>query len=242
MVERSDGVRDGAASSSMEEDGAASSSVVGSEAPHTGGGGGPEKDRNLPPLTRVLVGPPGRWLLPGFALTGLMLLYGASVPGGYFLMQMFGGLLALVLAIVWMSRFVVGLLRADGRAGLRRHWVRWAVPPVISAAVIGLLSVDAPLTARFRLSEASLERVAREVAAGRHPERDEQWIGLFHVSAIHQHEAGASFLVKGAGFLNREGFTWSPAGKPDANRDGYGDGENYYRHIHGPWYRWTEGF
>ncbi|MBB2909191.1 hypothetical protein FHS43_000437 [Streptosporangium becharense] len=205
--------------------------------PRTGEEGftAPEGARGMRPLARALVGPPSWLLLPSFTLTGLLLLYGASVPGGYFLSQVLGGLLALVLAIVWVTRFVMGL-GVDGLSGLRRNWVRWAAPPVISVVVIGLIGVDAPLTARFRLSEASLERVAREVAAGGHPERDEQWVGLFHIGEIRQIEGGVSFTVKDAGLIYGEGFAWCPAGPPEP------DGTNHYWHVHGPWYRLAQGF
>ncbi|MEV8630628.1 hypothetical protein AB0395_03135 [Streptosporangium sp. NPDC051023] len=88
----------------------------------------------------MLIGPPGRVLLPVTALAALLLLYGDSVPGGYFMTSILGVLLALGVAVVWTPRFLVGLFRADGRPGLYRHWPRWAVVPLAGVAVVALLS------------------------------------------------------------------------------------------------------
>ncbi|GAA2897025.1 hypothetical protein GCM10010517_62060 [Streptosporangium fragile] len=224
MVEQSDAFRDG--SVSPRADGEES--------------GAPETDRKLPPLTRALVGPPGRWLLPGFALTGLLLLYGSSIPGGHFLAQLLGGSLVLILGCGWVSRFVVGLLRADGRSGLRRHWVRWAAAPAMVAAVAALIGAGAPMDARFALSEASMERLARAVSAGTHTGDGEGWVGLFPVSSVDRVEGGVSFTLEDVGFVTRHGFAWRPGGPPAYDDGNHDDGDFVYRHIRGPWYEWTQ--
>ncbi|WP_406317089.1 hypothetical protein OHA77_07765 [Streptosporangium sp. NBC_01639] len=189
----------------------------------------------LSPFTRTLTGPPGRWLLPLVAFAGLVLLYGVSAPGGYFMETMFGGFLGLVLVIVWAPRFVVALCRADGRPGLRRHWTRWAAAPLMGVAVIGLVHFDVPYTARFALSETSLERYAQAVAAGTEPEIQEKTVGLFSLASIERTGTGARFRVRGTGFLSSYGFAWSPGGEPS------GDYEGEYEHLRGHWYEWMEG-
>ncbi|MFB9878059.1 hypothetical protein ACFFMN_08955 [Planobispora siamensis] len=186
----------------------------------------------LPRLTRALIGPPGRWLLPLSALTGLLLLYSVSAPGGYFGLALLGGILALTLAVVWIPRFVVGLARADGRPGLRRHWVRWAAVPLMAAVVAGLGSAGVPQDVRFALSRASMEQVAHAVSTGAEPEGGGRQIGLFSVSSVVRTGGGVSFGLRDTGFLDTHGFAWFPAGAPPQ------EPETSYEHLEGPWYEW----
>ncbi|WP_336210938.1 hypothetical protein [Nonomuraea sp. LPB2021202275-12-8] len=80
--------------------------------------------------------------------------------------------------------------------------------------VIGLMHFDVPYTARFALSEASLESFARTVAARGGPESDSQWVGLYPLTSIERIEGGARFLVSHTGFLDQYGFAWIPQGAP----------------------------
>ncbi|GAA3089985.1 hypothetical protein [Streptosporangium carneum] len=187
-------------------------------------------------LARVLTGPPGRLLIPSAAFAGLLLTYGDSVPGSYFMTQIVGALLALGVAVVWGPRFVVGLLRADGRPGLRRHWARWAAVPLVGATVFGLLWFDVPSSARFALSKASMEQIAQRIAAGKEPASERRWAGLYQVSSIERSDDGVIFYLEDAGFLDRYGFIWSPKARV------YQDLETAYKHIEGPWYEWREWF
>ncbi|MEZ0071075.1 hypothetical protein [Planotetraspora sp. GP83] len=187
----------------------------------------------LPALTRVLTGPPGRVLLPLVALAGLILLHDRSLPGGGpIAIFLLGLLIAFIAVIVWIPRFGVGLLRSDGRPGLLKHWARWAAAPVMGLAVAGLVHFDVPFTARFALSEASLERVARAVATGTEPESGDRWVGLYPVTSIERIEGGARFLVSDTGFLDQYGFAWSPKAPPTE------ESRTVYTHMDGPWYVW----
>ncbi|MFC4062311.1 hypothetical protein ACFOWE_28760 [Planomonospora corallina] len=200
-------------------------------------GRAPSPEPPLPALTRALTGPPGRWLLPATALAGLLTLYGASAPGGHLLTQAGGALALLALAVVWIPRFTVGLLRADGRPGLRRHWVRWAAAPLMVVAVSGLIALEVPFSARFALSEASLERFAREVSAGSEPgDGGDRRVGLYPIASVDRAGNAVLLEVADTGFLDRHGFAWSPSGAPPE-----GEGSSYsYVHLHGPWYEWRE--
>ncbi|MEV0236566.1 hypothetical protein [Nonomuraea sp. NPDC050786] len=192
----------------------------------------------LPDLTRILTGPPGKVLLPLVALLALIILNYFSLPGGGSLSLMLTGLmLGAATVIVWTARFVVGLLRSDGRSGLRRHWVRWACAPLMGVAVLGLVYADLPFTARFALSESSLEQVARTVASGgESAQHDDHWAGLYPLTSIERIDGGARFLVSDTGFLDHYGFAWSPGGEPpDESHTGY-------THIRGPWYVWESRF
>ncbi|MGN9847128.1 hypothetical protein ACTMTI_54505 [Nonomuraea sp. H19] len=173
-------------------------------------------------------------MIPFVALVGLIILYNRSLPGGgSFSLWMLGLMLTPGVVIVWAARFGVGLLRSDGRPGLREHWVRWAVAPVMGVAVIGAVYVDLPFTARFAISEASLEHLAQAVASGAESaEHDDQWVGLYPLTSIERIEGGARFLVSDTGFLDHYGFAWSPKGRPAE------ESHTGYTHIRGPWYVW----
>jgi hypothetical protein len=173
-------------------------------------------------------------LIPLIALSGLIILNDRSMPGGGpFALAMLGLALTFGTITVWIPRFVVALLRSDGRPGLRRYWIRWASGPIMAAAVIGLMYFDLPFTARFALSETNLERFAQAIASGpESAEHADQWVGLYPLTSIERIEGGARFLVSGTGFLDQYGFAWSPKGlPPDETHTGY-------THLHGPWYVW----
>jgi hypothetical protein len=71
----------------------------------------------LPALTRILIGPPGKLLIPVAALVGLIALNHASMPGGGPLeWALLGIVLLLGTAIALFARFVVALLRSDRKS------------------------------------------------------------------------------------------------------------------------------
>ncbi|MGW4410678.1 hypothetical protein ACWEJ6_42040 [Nonomuraea sp. NPDC004702] len=192
----------------------------------------------LPALTRALVGPPGKVLLPLVAVAGLIVLDYTSVPGGGSFTLLLAGLALFVgIAVVWVARFAVGLLRSDGRPGLRRHWVRWTAAPVMGVIVTALVFARVPFEARFALSESELEQFARTVAADTGTvRREDQWVGLFPLTSIERVSGGARFLVSDTGFIDRYGFAWSPGGTPPE------ESHTGYTHLEGPWYLWESRF
>ncbi|TYB65433.1 hypothetical protein FXF51_19695 [Nonomuraea sp. PA05] len=192
----------------------------------------------LAPLLRTLARPPGWWLLGFVTAVWLILVNSLSLPGGGpFRLLMLTVPLALGTITVWTARLAAALARRDGRAGLRRHWARWAAAPVLGVSVIAMAYTDLPFSVRFALSEASLERYARTVASRPDSVRESRWVGLFPLQDAEAIEGGgARFLVRDSGFLDRFGFAWSPAGMPpDESHTGY-------ERIGGAWYRWTSRF
>ena len=63
-----------------------------------------------------------------------------------------------------------------------------------------------------------------------------RWLGVYPVDRVETITGGMRFLVKGTGFLDREGFAYSPNGPPKAI------GEDYYTHFSGPWYLWRQSW
>ncbi|MEU1388825.1 MULTISPECIES: hypothetical protein [unclassified Nonomuraea] len=192
----------------------------------------------LPALTRALVGPPGKVLLPLVAVVGLLMLDHTSMPGGgSFTLLLAGLLLAVGTVVVWVARFAVGLLRSDGRPGLRRHWARWAAAPLMGVTVIALVFTGVPFEVRFALSESRLEQFARTVAADtKAVEHEDQWVGLYPLTSIGRVPGGARFLVSDTGLFDRYGFAWSPGGEPPE------ESHTGYTHLEGPWYVWESRF
>ncbi|MFI9596274.1 hypothetical protein [Nonomuraea sp. NPDC052265] len=153
-------------------------------------------------------------------LASLLTLFEASTPGLSFW--------ALVLALYW-------LVLAIGWAWLlgRRARASWMVVPL--ALVLGtvlLVKVDAPLHARFALSQPSLERHARSV---RDDYASRRWWGLYRVGEVEKISGGARFLVTSLTMDGRSyGFAYSPDRVPDPQ-------EGRYEHFKGPWYVWSDG-
>ncbi|WP_327084977.1 hypothetical protein OIE66_21670 [Nonomuraea sp. NBC_01738] len=183
----------------------------------------------LPPLARMLTGPPGAPLLGAAGVTALIVLNYASVPGGGNILVLLAALTAgSWVAIGWLARFAVGLARADGRGGIRGHWVRWAAAPVIGLIVAGLTWSDLAFQARFAASRPGLESYARSVEAG---SEFDGWAGLYPVSSPERLGThGVRFLVDGSGFIDRYGFAYLPGGAVEESGD--------YTHLDGPWYVW----
>ncbi|MEU4700797.1 hypothetical protein [Nonomuraea dietziae] len=110
------------------------------------------------------------------ALASLLTLIEASTPGlSFWVLALALYWVALAIATAWFAR-----VREPGTA--ERAWKPWMFAPV--ALVLGtvlLVGLDAPLHARFALSEPSLERHARSV---RDDHDSNRWWGLYRVDHV----------------------------------------------------------
>ncbi len=195
----------------------------------------------LPSLTSALFRPPG-WITHSLVmLCALVFLIDASVPGnllGFEIELPF--IVGMAVVLSWglraaMAAFTACCVRRN-RLRDRGTVLRWVGVPVITLGAWLVLDLQLPLRLTFLLSVRDMNRVARQVIATPGiptPTR----IGLYRVGRIEVIPGGMRFVVGGPGmFGDSEGFAYSPAGPPARL------GEDYYRHFHGHWYRWTESW
>ncbi|GAA3673442.1 hypothetical protein GCM10022224_042090 [Nonomuraea antimicrobica] len=117
--------------------------------------------------------------------------------------------------------------------GPGRGWARWMfVPLALVLGTVLLVKVDAPLRARFALSESSLERHA---LSARSEYDSDRWWGLYFVGDVEKIPGGARFMVTELTINWRwYGFAYLPGRAPAPE-------EGSYEHFTGPWYIWSDG-
>lgn len=81
-----------------------------------------------------------------------------------------------------------------------------------------------------------MDRVAQQVSNAPGAATRVSWIGVYPVEKVEVIPGGMRFIVKGSGFMDAGGFAYSPNGPPPKI------GEDYYRHLWGAWYEWTESW
>ncbi|MGW7477186.1 hypothetical protein ACWGH8_01245 [Nonomuraea muscovyensis] len=160
-------------------------------------------------------------------LASVLTLIEVSTPGlSYWALALGLYWLVLVIPMAWF-------LRVPGPGERRRPWRPWMFVPV--ALVLGtvlLVELDAPLHARFALSEPSLERHARSV---RDDHGSGRWWGLYWVDEVEKIPGGARFMVTSLTMdWKSYGFAYIPDRAPDPL-------DGVYEHFKGPWYIWTDG-
>ncbi|MEU1728200.1 hypothetical protein [Nonomuraea sp. NPDC005692] len=153
-------------------------------------------------------------------LASLLTLFAVSAPG----LSVWALALVpywLALAIVWSWMW--------GRRG-RTPWM--FVPLALVLGTVLLVMTDAPLRARFALSEPSLERYAR---SARSDYVSDRWLGLYRVDEVEKIPGGARFMVTELTMnWKRYGFAYIPDRVPDPEERGY-------EHFAGSWYIWSDG-
>ncbi|MEV1005550.1 hypothetical protein [Nonomuraea sp. NPDC050202] len=160
-------------------------------------------------------------------LASLLTLIEASTPGlSYWALALALYWLVLAIAMAWFVRML-------GPGERRRAWKPWMfVPVALALGTVLLVELDAPLHARFALSEPSLERYARSV---RDDHDSRRWWGLYWVDDVEKIPGGARFMVTSPTMNWKSyGFAYIPDRVP-------GPEEGVYEHFRGPWYTWTDG-
>ncbi|MFF3445317.1 hypothetical protein [Streptosporangium sp. NPDC002721] len=155
-------------------------------------------------------------------LASLLTLFEASTPGL--------SCWALALALYWSALAITWAWMFGPGRRARAPWM--LVPLTLVLGTVLLVTVDAPLHARFALSEPSLESHARSV-------RDDyvsgRWWGLYWVEDVEKIPGGARFMVTSLTMNWKSyGFAYSPDRAPAPEEGGY-------EHFKGPWYIWTDG-
>jgi hypothetical protein len=178
---------------------------------------------------RWLAGPP-RWLFGLIAAGNAVLtMMACSAPGFYFLAMIATVSVWVVLALVFIIRFGLALALGGCWREMRAAWLRWIAVPVLVVLTGALAVAEAPMRANLELAKPAM----REYAENPGPTGPAR-AGLY---VIEQAEplpgGGARFILQGTGFLDATGFVYSPSGSPPRI------GEDYYRHLGGPWYAWA---
>lgn len=145
------------------------------------------------------------------------ILYSLAFPAGNSGPFLLGGLVWLLIALVWLVRLVVS----------RNRWL--LATPLVALVTAGLAYGDVPLKAAFAAAEGGL---ARQVAGG-----EPGWAGIYEVDGVRRGEGtDLTFLPLadgGGAFYAEAGFLHAPSGIPDGAPD-----LEYVRllHLDGPWY------
>jgi hypothetical protein len=169
------------------------------------------------------------------ALTVCISLWAGIVPGGYFGLTLLSLGAWIVLGVVWLLRLVArfGIMK---RYGLLEEsdggsWRSWIVAPMLCALTLVAASTHASLYAGFFISRSAMNCLVNEARAlpvgSRIPDRR---IGIYTAEDIEVTVNGVQFFVKGAGFIDREGFSFS-SGAPATSHHGFS-----YRPLIGDWY------
>lgn len=176
------------------------------------------------------------------AVLAMAMLVAWTPPGGYFSLVMLSLIGWVLFGGIWCLRLVITLglmLYHHDRPPSPLNWaMRWMVAPLIVCLTLGLIVKRVPLRAGFRLSRPAMQQLAQQVMAvppgGVMPA--DRFVGIYHASSAEQLPWGMRFEVKGAGFMDRCGFAYSPAGPPLPTSD------DHYTRLYGGWYIWREVF
>jgi hypothetical protein len=177
-------------------------------------------------------GPP-RWLFGAAAgVNALLTLIVNSVPEGVFMLWLLTYGAWLGLALAFAARLGLALSTGGGLRGIRLRWARWAAVPAVVILTAVLVSAGAPLRYGLQLAKPAMAGFAADRDA-----RPPGWVGPYPVDAEHLDGGGARFKVKYSYLdLDASGFAYSPGGPPPRIH------EDYYEHLHGPWYSWVESW
>ncbi|MDS1271270.1 hypothetical protein RIF23_13285 [Lipingzhangella sp. LS1_29] len=186
--------------------------------------------------------PPGRIYLPACAVVGAALLVEDSFPGrhlGSLVLAVGGGML-----LALMGALRLGIALCVARPMIRRYWLRWITAPVLAATTVTLALADLPLQARVVASEDALLQQAAELNPSTTIPLDGERVGLYRLeSGVHIEGPGDTetvrFDVRGAGILRSSGLAHTEDELPTGTFVP-GHGGAVYKHLHGPWYSWTE--
>lgn len=173
--------------------------------------------------------PPGRWLFLATALAVLFALDASSRDS--YSVWLTTWLVSLVVAVVWLFRFVHDLVTTRFAMPVG-HWLRWLAIPLIFFVWSQVVQTDLPFDARLLVSRGPMDRAAAEVMAGSPIPRG--WIGLYPTEAVERTSNGMRFLIAESGFFDRVGFAYAPDGEPAGE-----DGTDVYEPLGGGWWRWT---
>ncbi|GAA2986763.1 hypothetical protein [Streptosporangium longisporum] len=179
--------------------------------------------------------PPGWCYHAAVVITALVVAWWVSIPFPYAESGVLVILVLVPLVSYWIIRLIVALTR-DAEA-VRHRFLGWLALPVIVGGLWLAVSADLPFTARFAVSQASMERLAQNVLRG--GPRDVPTCagaGLFpmcgHIAGEDENAPiGVELQIIDWPITGSRCFVWAPHGQPRAEDYEYG-----LRHLTGPWW------
>ena len=175
-----------------------------------------------------LISPP-KFLWPvSFVLLALYLLIALSAPGGY-VIPIITGLFALVVAAtLYLANLLLALLLhlRFSRAWLGGRQLRWLISPLILLLALSAAVLNLPVRIGFWYSLPAFQAALDQPIAERQP-----WAGLYPVQ--YDPEWPNLLLVRGAGFINENGFVFAPEHRGDLR---FQSGRLEARRLWDDWY------
>ncbi|MFI6803298.1 hypothetical protein [Streptosporangium canum] len=184
----------------------------------------------------MIESPPGWRFFTAAAIAAFINLWWSSVPFPYAEGGVFGLFVWGPLVLYWLIRLSVAMVTGWRTLSMRRL-LRWLPTPLIVLGVWGVIHLDGSFSARFALSQSSMEQYARSIIdGGGRTDPGCRWAGLYHVCG---HYAGEEEGAPPTAQLNvtdwplgaSRCFTWTPNGQPRPEDHEYG-----LRHLTGPWW------
>lgn len=182
-------------------------------------------------VSRFLRRPPGLLLAAGAVLAAALICWSASSFGTAFGTGLLGLAVGLVVLAGWLLRTVASAVTA------RRFFLRTLVVPLIAAATLLAVEVDAPVRLRFAQAKPGFEDAVTSIEGGADPAGFTGRIGTYRVSHVARYGRDVYFTFPG-GFLGSNGLAHLPDG-PSPTESHSGQGATTTTHFTGPWYRFS---
>ena len=157
------------------------------------------------------------------------------------------GVMLVISGLTWLGRMLDQLDQVRRTRRFSRVDSRFWVPPLVLAAIVGSMAIHLPLTARFALERASLQRDHRRrrcTGRGqRHkglPGRLPIPSGLYMITDCATVPQGGYIFYDdlGTAMVDYAGFAYLPNGIPRALDQSDFESPEFVR-IRGPWYSFT---
>ena len=162
-------------------------------------------------------------------------MFAFSVPTGCFLLALLAILCWVIVGGLWGARLIGRLVAGPPTVSVAQRTRRWLTVPVLAIGAFVLVAAEVPVWVTFELSRPAMDRAAKAALANPALQLQPADIGWYGWAKPQVVGTSVYFRVPGAGFIDTEGFAYSPNGPP------WGvDGK--CRPLDGPWYLWHRKF
>jgi len=139
---------------------------------------------------------PGRWSLAAVAFLFVLTWIDVSPPFPYR-----GPSIVLIVvwvgfALFWVGKLIAELFQLRFRIPIRT-WPRWLHFPLMVSIMVLAIWTNAPLRLGFAVSRPAIDRVVRDVRAGKRDPSTIHWLGIYPISDARMEGNGFSIAVLG---------------------------------------------